>query len=290
MTAPSDIANRALDAIGSRVTIGDLNEGTTEAKAAVRVYQNVRKQVLRAANWNFARRQATLTLLQDATGQTAGVGTGTVGMRPWLYEYQWPMDGLRARWVPATMYPITGGSTVPIMTGLAAVPFARQVPTRFLVAQDTVPSFTGVPASWQAFPDLQGVQGQGRSSQTVILSNQPQASLVYTGDVLEPDIWDPLFEQAVVSVLASYLAMPCLPDRKEALAVRSQMVQQAKTALDLARVSDGDEGWPTTDHIPDWIRVRSRGGYGQNTGNTIGDIGVLYNGWGACGFGDGSAY
>lgn len=287
MTSPSDIANLALDSIGAQ-NIGDLQEGSTEAQAALRIYSLCRQSLLRAAGWNFARRQSALTLLNDSTGQTAGVGTGTVGMQPWLYEYEWPTDGLRARWVPVQMYPSPTVSP-PIMTGLAATPYARQMPARFLITNDTVPPFTGVPASWAAYP--QPLPGRGRASQTVVLTNQPQATLVYTADVVEPDIWDPSFRLAMTAVMGSYLAMPLIKDKKMAMAVRAQQIAAAKSTLDKARVSDGDEGFTTTDMAVDWMQIRNnggwRGGWGWNDG---GGPGYFWMGWGACSLGDGSSY
>lgn len=294
---PSDVVNRALDAIGAP-SIGDLQEGTTEAKAALRVYSPVRQQLLRSAHWNFSRTQATLTMLNDATGQTAiqqaaagypvTVGNGTVGMRPWVYEYEWPTNGLLARWVPVQMYPAPTVSP-PLMTGLQATPWAYQRPARFLVAQDTVPPFTGTPASWAGYPAP--LQGRGRSSQTVILTNQPNATLVYTADILECDIWDSLFTQAIVTVLASFLAMPLIADKRVAMAVRREMVEGARRALDQARVRDGDEGWNQADLQVDWMRARNSG-YGNGWGSWgSGDgPGIFWGGWGSCGLGDGSAY
>src|ERR1700722_10896555 len=100
-TSVADICNRAIDSIGVNGWIGDIEEGTETAQAMLRVYAPALRQLLRKCHWNFARRQTDLNLLQDATGQTTQyqqqnnlpvtVGTGTVGMRPWIYEYSWPI-------------------------------------------------------------------------------------------------------------------------------------------------------------------------------------------------------
>ena len=65
----TDIANRVLDALGMNVTIGDLEDGSREAAVLLRSYQPCLEQLLRAAHWNVARKQAPLLLLGDATGQ-----------------------------------------------------------------------------------------------------------------------------------------------------------------------------------------------------------------------------
>jgi hypothetical protein len=87
-----------------------------------------------------------------------------------------------------------------------------------------------------------------------------------------PDAWDPLFEQAMVAVLAARLAMPLIEDKKFAREVRSDNIAIAKASIDTARVRDGDEGWTVQNHTPDWMRARtsSAGWYGP---------GILYNSW-----------
>lgn len=286
---PADLANQALDAIGHGVTIGDLQEGSIEAKAALRAYGPVLRDVLRGVHWNFARRQSALTLLQDITGLSASpVGTGTVGMRPWIYEYQWPIDGLKARFVPATMYP-GAATSPPIMTGLQATPWAFQRPAPFVVGSDVNTANPGVPGSWAGYPEP--AQGQGGPTQTVILTNQPNATLVYTALVTNPEEWDPSFRQAFVAVFASFLAMPVLPDKKMAMQVRAQQVAAAKRALDAARVTDGNEGFTSVNREASWMRARNSGyGSGWNGWGNFGGWGDCYIGYGSVGMGDGSAY
>jgi hypothetical protein len=310
-TAPEDIVNRALDVLGYvGLPVGDLNEGGTVANAAVRVYQTTRQQLLRAAQWNFARRMTILQLLNDATGQTtqaqiaAGgpvtVGPGTPGMYGWIYEYAWPVDCLRARWVPhnwnTTASPATANSysispqTIPGVSMNPIPPHLR--PARFVVTTDNVPTLIGAISDWSQFPDYQGIQGQAPTQQTVILTNQRCAHLCYTADIVQPGLWDQLFEQAFVVTLASQLAMAVLPDKKYAIAMRDKCIASAKSALDQARVIDGDEQPQSTDHIPDWIKTRRIGGpwhngWGGNDG-IDGLGGGFGGGWAGMGFCDGS--
>src|ERR1700744_2063852 len=95
---PSDVANEALDSIGWPRIIGDLEEGSDESKILLRAYPQLRRQLLRAANWNFARKEASMLLLADRTGQTPNVGQMVCG--PFTYEYAYPNDCLKARFVP----------------------------------------------------------------------------------------------------------------------------------------------------------------------------------------------
>lgn len=296
----ADIANQSLDAIGWANTITDLQEGSVEARILLRNYAPTVEQTLRAAHWNCARRQAAMMLLQDASGNTEGVGTGTPGMGLWIYSYAWPVDCLKARYVP-----ITGALNPPIpanniqtpstpQTSLPSPwPVARTLPAPFLVSSDLVPNVTGALTSWNQYPDLSGVQGQGLSRQTVILTNQQNATLVYTGMVDDPNLWDALLKEAIIQTLAAKVAL-ALWSRKEmktVIVMRDQAIKGAKAALDAARVADGNEAPANTNHDAQWIRSRRSGGYGWGWGG--GDYagpGYLWCGWEQSPFPDGSAY
>ncbi len=301
---PEDIVNRALDALGSTNTIGDLQEGTKEAQVFLRTYGATLRQLLRAVHWNFARRRASLVLLNDATGQTtqaqinAGqpvtVGTGTVGMRPWVYEYRWPVDCVKVRFVPrdncGVSSPAPSGNyaipPTPLYTGQASIAFGREVPTRFLVTNDLVPNLVGYPGSWSEIPDTSQTMGQALSNQTVILTNTQYAACVYTALVTYPDQWDPLFQEAFVAMLAIRGASSLVPDRKDAMAVRDHQIAIAKAALDQARVSDGNEGWTSTDQRVDWLQIRNGYAWGGR-GELLDGPGQLWGGWDSISFGGG---
>ncbi|MEO6779422.1 MAG: hypothetical protein ABI196_00620 [Bradyrhizobium sp.] len=266
MTLPADIVNEALDQLGVNSTIGDLEEGSNEARSALRWYGPTLRRMLRKAPWNFARKQFSLTLLNDASGQTPNVGIGTPGMVPWCYEYAWPIDCVRALYVP--MNGIRTGSapsgniaipTTPLMPGLGTVPVGRVIPAPFVIAQDSMPILVGVQQNWADTPDYADVLGSAPNQQTVILTNVAQASLVYTALIIYPEQWDVLFRQAFVAALASSLALPCVADKKLALALRTQQVAIAKDALSEAMVANGNEEFYAIDHVPDWLRVRGWG-------------------------------
>lgn len=303
MSSPSDIVNQALDQIGNPNWIADLEDGSKEATVALRHYGTSLRQLSRSAHWNFLRKRASLTLLNDATGQTTAqqtaaggpvtVGTGTVGMMPWVYEYAWPIDCCKARFVPATVFngsgPPQGNISLPsnpLMSGIGTNPFYQQIPSRFVVSNDAVPNLVGSPSDWTQIPDTSTTMGQGLATQTVILTNQQDATLVYTALITYVDQWDPLFRQAFVSLLASYMAMSLVPDRKQAVTIREEMIKIVKTSLDQARKTDGDEGFTDVDHVPDWLRVRNSGGFGGGWNG----LGVLNYGWDQCVFGNGDCY
>lgn len=288
---PADIANQALDAAAIDLSIGDLEEGTRPAQVLLRAYGQCLRQLLRACHWDFARRQAPLTLLADATGQTPN--TPTLVPRPWAYEYAYPTDCMKARFVPrelANPGAPAGNIAIPNVPLAPGLPqnggfHARLEPTRFLVANET----NYVPAGIPADSPFQGISPTGR---TVILSNQKCAMLVYTGLIVYPSMWDPLFRAAMVAYLASEVALPLATDKKFGMQMRQTQIAIAKEKLTQARISDGNEGFYSSDIRVDWMQIRNAGGgrWGAGGMGGFGEAGVLGYGFDSCGFGDGSAY
>ena len=299
MNLPADIANQSLDSIGLDFTIGDLQEGTKPAQVLLRAYSQCLRQLLRAIHWNFARKQAPLVLLADATGQTSGVGSLTIS--PWVYEYALPIDCMKARFVPwapgGVSSSVPSGNITPpnstssLMGGLGAATAGAAIrPARFLEALD--PNFT--PPAGSLFWEGQGQSPQGS---TVILTNVKNASLVYTALINYPSVWDAQFRAAFVAYLASEIAFPLWSTKGQAqfgLRVRDEQMKIAAAKIMQARVTDGNEGWHNADFVPDWMRARNvggsmRGGYSQNVGELGG--GILYSGLDACcGVSNTSAY
>jgi hypothetical protein len=217
------------------------------------------RQLLSGANWNFARKQITLTLLADANGTYI---QSTDVPQPWGYMYDWPTDCVHARYVPATL---GNQQTTQDGTIVNDVPWpAWNAPSPFLVT--SVPRPNPPDSQWWL------IEGHDPEQTRVILSNYYGAQLIYTGLMQYPDAWDPLFAQAMVSGLAARIAMPLIEDKKFAREIRVDNIQIAKSALDAARVRDGDEGWTVSDHTPDWIRIRT-------SGIAWGGPGVLFYPW-----------
>ena len=77
-----DLCNRALSRLGTRATIAALSENSTEARTAAIWYAATRDALLRAHDWNFARRRIAL----------AELGAPSSG---WAYRFALPSDCLR---------------------------------------------------------------------------------------------------------------------------------------------------------------------------------------------------
>lgn len=287
---PADICNQALDAAGVDHTVGDLQEGTRPAQVLLRCYVPCLQQLLRAAHWDFARATADLMLLADATGQTANVGQAVPV--PWTYEYGYPIDCLKVRFVPQnygqfptvptgnisipTDVPLTTGQNQDVLTG------QRLIPSRFTIATD--PNYVAPPGTL-----IFDTPGQSPIGNTVILSNVQRAKAVYTRFMPYPTTWDALFREAMVAMLAQQIALPLAKDKKFGMQMRKDNIEIAKGKIKAARVADGNEGWYSSDLRVDWMATRNIGNrdgqwwWGDGPGN-------YWGGWDACGFADGTAY
>ena len=288
---PADVVSQSLDAIGSDLVVGDMENGSREAQVCLRAYTQCIRQLLRCAHWDFSRKSAPMTMLGDATGQTAG--TGATVPSGWIYEYAYPQDCVKARFVPQN-YMNAGApagnnalSSAPIMTGLGnpVVPM-RTVPARFLVATDF--NYPSQIAPGQPWWEMQGVAPGAR---TVILTNVNQAQLVYTAYVKEINLWDALFRSAFVAYLAQEIALPLTKDKKFGLQLRKEQIEITKQKIMQARISDGNEGWYNSDFSTDWMRARRTGGSWRGAGQGgMSDLGILWGGFDQLSFSDGSAY
>lgn len=278
MSVPADIANQALDSAGIVFSIGDLTEGTRPAQVLLRAYSQCLRQLLRSANWAFARRTEPLMLLADATGSTPDVGT--IVPQPFAFEYAYPIDCMKARYIPWNPQgqgaPIPQGNisipSTPLTTGTVPSVVGQRIrPARFVIATDPNYPVPNGEMTW----DVQGVSPQGR---TVILCNVRNASLVYTALMTYPSVWDPLFRAAMVAYLASEIAFPLSDDKKFGMQVRAQNIAILKQKLIEARLVDGNESTSSSDISVDWMRTRNSGGGWRGFG---GEGGGDAGGWGS---------
>ena len=239
MTSEVDICNRALSAIGTRSTISSISpsDGSNEANQCALLYYPTRDALLRSAHWDFARRQVALSQLKASTDvpNTCPI--------PWAYEYAYPADCLKARYIIPQL-PNTGTSTPP----LTSAPNVNVVwggykgpPIRFFVGSDTNSSGNDI---------------------TVILTNQPQAMMVYTRQMTNPDLFDAQFQEALVASLAAKLVPPLNLN----LALMKGQIQLAEAIIAQARVTNGNEGPEVMDLLPSWMAVRGVGSYGYGYG------------------------
>lgn len=145
MTTTTDIVNRALQAIGTRTTVTSTeltNNSTNEAIQANLLLTALRDDLLRMAPWNCATNFVNLTYITSTPGTPENASQATVSWQkgqptpPWAYEYQYPVDCLRALYVVPQFQ--TGFSGVPITTAVTGggASFWQGPPVRFKVGVD----------------------------------------------------------------------------------------------------------------------------------------------------------
>lgn len=244
MTAEIDIANRALQSIGTRTTIASLTENSNEARQCSIAIEPLRDELLRMAPWNCATNFDQLSLICAAPGTPENPTATTTQWQkgqpapPWSYEYAYPANCLRPLWIVPQF--TTGFSAgVPITTAVTggAPQFWNGPPVRFKVAIDQL--INGVPAT-------------GGADTRVILTNQQNAILAYLKQVTDPNVMDPMFQQAWVAGLAGRLVFALTGDK----ALANIKITEANQYIALARQADGNEGLTINDITPDWIRIR----------------------------------
>lgn len=296
MSTPSDICRQSLDAIGSETVLGDIEDGSRQSQVCLRAYTQALRQIFRSAHWDCLRRQAPLTLLADSTGQTPDVGT--LVPLPWTYEYSYPTDCVKIRFIPWNNYQanscippgnIATPANVPVVANAGQPPlYAMRIrPARFIVGSDPNYPPPGGSQTW----DTPGVSPIAR---TVVCTNVKCAVAIYTAYLPYPNLWDALLREAIVAYIAAQVALPLSKDKKFGLTLRGQQIMIAKEKISQARISDGNEGFYSSDIPVDWMRTRMTGGSGTGWGNEGafggGDAGVLGYGWDSCSMADGSAY
>jgi len=143
VTTEVDVANRALQAIGTRTTITALTQNTNEAIQLNLVFTSTRDRLLRMAQWNCATNYNNAVYISSIPGTPENTTAGTVLWEkgqpapPYAYEYQYPVDCLRPLWIVPQF--TTGWSAgVPITTAVTGggVPFWNGPPVKFKVAID----------------------------------------------------------------------------------------------------------------------------------------------------------
>lgn len=147
MTQVVDIVNRALQVVGTRTTVtaGELAGNlTNEAIQANLVINNIRRKLLRMAPWDCAVKNANLVYITSAPGTPENTSAATTLWQPgqpsppWAYEYQYPVDCVRACYIiPSTQTGFAGGIPISIAVTGGAAGMWNGPPIRFKVQTDT---------------------------------------------------------------------------------------------------------------------------------------------------------
>jgi hypothetical protein len=94
----------------------------------------------------------------------------------------------------------------------------------------------------QAFP----------TDQRIILTNEEFATLAYVKQIVDPNVMDPMFQEAWIEVLGAGLCVALTGDKQLA----NMSIAKANDRIMQARKVDGNEGLTVNDVTPDFIRIR----------------------------------
>ncbi len=249
MPSPVDVCNIALAEIGARDEVSSVSppDGSQAARICARMYQAKIDALSRAAHWNCLRAQVGMTLLMARRGTPENASGSTLPEPdwPWLYAYEYPPDCMMARFIlPKPPQQNPGGAGSPPIFPIGTFYYGSQLPDqgfKFAVATTL---------------------DQDGNRIRIILTNLEYAQLVYTTQAIDPSLWDPHFLAAATSSLGAWFVNPT--NRNVELA--KQQYEIAASIVNEARVSDGNEGFTSSDHLPDWMAIRGPGaGFSENS-------------------------
>ena len=118
MTTPVDIANRALQLVGIPKVISSLAQDSIEAQTCNLIINKLRDELNRMAPWACTEKFVDLTYITSLPGTPENPAAGPalwqpgVPAPPWSYEYQYPVDCIRAKYIMPQYTNMAGG--VPI--------------------------------------------------------------------------------------------------------------------------------------------------------------------------------
>ena len=119
MTANVDVANRALQLMGSRTNMSASEFAAQTSNEAIQsqlIMFELRDELNRMAPWDCATKWTTLTYITTIPGNPENAISGAPLWQPgqppppWSYEYQYPVDCLRARKI-IPQYTLQAGGT-----------------------------------------------------------------------------------------------------------------------------------------------------------------------------------
>lgn len=188
ITTYEDVVNGALAKLKAPIRVGKLSEGSVPAKIALDTIGQMRDQMLREGNWGFARRDVTMVLLKQAPAGgyvTVSWDEVTYPPLPWRYAYEYPSDCLKVRAI-------------------------KPAPT-------FIPDFDLGPVLWETPNTSVQVDPVPAAPVQVrcIATNQAGGILTYTGQILDPSLWDVGFVQAMISAMADVLAPAMDPESRQ---------------------------------------------------------------------------
>jgi len=218
-----DICNIALSHIGAEGQVASIDppDGSVEAGLCARFYPIARKEMLEDQAWSFARRRVVLTAVDNPSGV-------------WAYAYAAPSGIINALRVLRLKY---------INDASLLWPAGSYLTYNF---------------DWQAVDELFTERGSAlfEIEDGVLLTNEPEATLLYTVDVTDPTKFSAKFTSALGMCLASYLAGPIIKGA-DGMTIGTKWRQAAYNMSASAAASNANSANEVATHVAEHIRARS---------------------------------
>lgn len=234
------ICNMALSAIGARSRIVSLSEQSPEAAECNLHYEQTLLGLLRMTPWRWARANVALAVWKARRGTPENPdGTATADPEwPWMYSYLYPAECAKARYILPQLA-LNNAAAVPPLTSAGEMPVLDETtpPIRFAEASDVDNTNPSLPVQ-----------------KKVILTNQPQARLIFTRITTDPDIWDQNFIDAFIGRLAAKISFNLSGDKT----LTKNAIAAGKVAEEEAKASIANEGVDIKDWQPE---AQAAGGF-----------------------------
>jgi hypothetical protein len=219
VATPVDICNLGLSHIGARAQIVSISppDGTVESGYCARFYPLVRRELLELQPWTFAAKRVALSQVTNPS---------TI----WAYAYALPADCVRARRVLplalADSYSIT------------LLSYEEHFPNDLV--QTVFSERGGSPY------EIEG---------SMLLTNEPDAVLIYTREVTDSNTFSPRFVIAAGMLMASYLAGPIIKG-VEGARTSAQWRQAAAQYAQEAATSNANQSQQSNEFMPGSLAAR----------------------------------
>lgn len=223
MTSAVDVSNMALAHIGAESQVASIDppDGSAEAGYCARFYPIARRIAIEAHAWTFAKARATLAEVANPS---------TV----WQYAYALPSD---------LIDPLR-------VLNLATV-------ESVLLSLDSFSLVTETSAYWgMIFSLTEQSSANFEIEGDVLLTNEPEAVLIYTRDQTNVNKWSPMFTSAVAQLLAGYLAGPIIKGA-EGMRIGQAWTQSGLNMLGKAASSDANGTSERAEFTPQSIQARA---------------------------------
>lgn len=228
MPSAVDIANIALSHIGADAVVTNLSppDGSVESGHCARFYPIARKELIEYGNFSFAKRRTTLAEVTNPS-------------EIWAYAYALPSDCVKPMRVLQQRYLSDVGLFLPL-GGLL-----------------------GHWLDWKAVDEVFTERGSAdfemettETGSKILLTNEPEAVLMYKRDVTDTTKFTPLFTSALGMLLAGYVAGPIIKGADGAR-IGANWRQQGFAMADKAAAVDANAGSERAQHVAEHIRMRS---------------------------------